>query len=129
MVNVEAMEELRDTLLANPERHDQRMWLDTKGRYENDGAPVIDCKTTMCAAGWACTLAGETFVTASLVTATENTPEGSFAEELGKWVAPADRRAEELLGLSYVQADRLFYLMDETLAIKYMDELITEAKL
>ncbi|MFD4474633.1 hypothetical protein ACFWPU_00750 [Streptomyces sp. NPDC058471] len=96
------MIQVREQCKMNPESHDQ-------GGYEGEGS----CGTTRCVAGWAIFLAtGKSVHTAC------RDADFVTASELGA----------HLLGLNYLEANDLFYEMDEDQALFMLDELIEKGK-
>jgi hypothetical protein len=134
MANVERLKELRETVLRNPEKWDQSNWAAIKGD--------VSCGTTLCLAGWACTLAGREplwrayegdsieqqlnnwgIVTTGLLVPTEEELESN--PDVRVWIA---NFAETWLDLTPEQANDLFYSGGDDHALGILDELIANAK-
>lgn len=116
MADKERLIQLRDAVLANPEKHNQRHWASRSG----EGS----CGTTMCLAGTAVHLAGEQIDWLSaveeededgtIILVASRTRKGHFIETVAaKW-----------LGLNIDEEGALFFTMDEPYSLKRLNELI-----
>ena len=119
--NLELLDKLEKQLVEHPEKHDQDWWISDYGRDER-GRLTIDCGTTLCAAGWAATLAGCEWIGSDEIIAT---PEEIADERVVKWrIAPltgerdllepvetvsAFSRGQRVLGLTQAEAVEMFY--------------------
>lgn len=95
---------------AHPESFNMQLYAaDTRYPLSTDGSAPQLCDTTMCFAGWAVFTAGETFAWNTHRSVALFTSEGISIEI----------KARALLGLTYEEADQIFY---ET-KIQTVDEL------
>ncbi|KUJ70827.1 hypothetical protein ACZ90_00470 [Streptomyces albus subsp. albus] len=111
--NVTLMRAIREQITSHPETHFQATW----GRY-------TECGTTHCIAGWAAVLTGAKPLW--------DRPERAYRLLDGVWAHGAHwsvpAYARSALRLTQSESDRLFYEMDETRAIAYLDELIARGR-
>ncbi|WP_234551486.1 hypothetical protein [Rhodococcus qingshengii] len=98
-LNIEFAEEVYQYLIDHPDEHNQGQWTKT-----------TPCGTVRCIAGTACHLAGYEITAAFGVT-------GALAYT-----------ARKLLGLTAWEADRLFFLTDNTAALHLFREYIDRAE-
>lgn len=118
MANLDRLKLLRETVIANPDRWEQRNW-----------AKKTECGTTLCFAGWAATLKGEELFWGFPETMQEDIQyygfviTGTLAN--GRTISGV---AKEWLGLDYDQADKLFY-SDQFNGLDHLNELIAETEL
>lgn len=121
--NLELLDRLEQTLIKNPGRHDQGWWMQGDDERDADGFLKVDCQTTLCAAGWAATLAGGKWVTSAYLLATKDDPDyaveynsvmlvGSGLPRQDTDIISAYARAKHLLGLTEDEAWSMFYGSD-----------------
>lgn len=114
--NVDLMLEVRAAIQMEPERHNQLYWSSDEGSI---------CGTSMCIAGWTAAVCGMTVNAATHAWREEHPPVRNTA-----YVDPIAGFAAEKLGLqpnSY-EMDRLFYCMDNEVALSRLDEYIAAGK-
>jgi hypothetical protein len=123
MADVGRLRALRSTVLNHPREWDQSNW-----------AKRTECGTTMCLAGWACTLAGREI---DWNPGFDMTPE-EYLNEYNALVSgtllPSDdfsvtsdyiaSFAEEWLGLTLEEASDLFYAFSNDSAMSLLEDLI-----
>lgn len=120
MINVAACRELRDHLVAHVEMVNMGVWI-----VQDAAAP--ECGTVACAAGWTCLLAGDrpwmpvTAADGRLMSYSTVLPHGGGMMSVGE-------RARELLGLTYWQAEELFYRISAESAVKWLDATLASAQ-
>jgi len=100
MVNIKRLKVVRDFITANPEKFVMKRF-------------VSDCGTSMCIAGWACSIFDPDFSPKRFVE----------DEEYGYDV---HEQAQNILGLTFTQADNLFgsYMHDPNRALINLNEFI-----
>ncbi|AMS02634.1 hypothetical protein BJD55_gp132 [Gordonia phage Yvonnetastic] len=104
-LNVELAERILEQVTKHPEHHDQGIW-GTKD----------DCGTNLCIAGWALVLSGQdAWDPAGITGALILRPKGGGSVR---------QTAQELLGLGYYAANRLFLESTEVEAVDYLERLI-----
>lgn len=122
MINVAACRELRDHLVAHAEMVNMGVWI-------VQDAATPECGTVACAAGWTCLLAGDrpwmpvTAADGRLMSYSTVLPHGG-----GLGMMSVGERARELLGLTYWQAEQLFYRISAESAVKWLDEALALAE-
>lgn len=118
MANLDRLKLLRETVLANPDKWEQRNW-----------AKKTKCGTYLCFAGWAVTLKGEELDWASPVEAQADILHWGFAVT-GKLAngRTISNEARKWLDLDYEQADKLFY-SDQFNGLDHLNELIAETEM
>ncbi|AAN01711.1 hypothetical protein PBI_CJW1_96 [Mycobacterium phage Cjw1] len=148
-MNREAVQALRDKLVAERDNHAQETWASVKldaetarllsERYDNGSTrPLkVSCATAACAAGHTCLMAGDVFLV---------DPMGEFDPgeivEVDSVETPdgvtrtVEARAQELLGLTRTEANNLFdphhsheqtiHLLDQLLADEDIEDYCSE---
>lgn len=118
MANLERLKLLRETVIANPDKWEQRNW-----------AKKTECGTTLCFAGWAVTLKGEELFWGFPEAMQEDIQYYGFVItgtlESGRTISSV---AQAWLDLDYDQADKLFY-SDQFNGLDHLNELIAETEL
>lgn len=113
-MNRELMIRVRDQITQHPETHDQAHW----------GRRGPSCGTTRCIAGWA--------VHFGLPESDQNWEDellggGAQLESAFDVERDIELVAADLLGISYNQADKLFFEWDNVEALALLDEYIEAA--
>lgn len=125
MLNIELLRTVRETLVRAKENRtwDQSMWAAVergKSAPESPESP-ISCGTSMCVAGWTCFLSGKEIDWRGA----ERDGGYLVASELTDGT-PIEQEAQKLLGLNDYQVSDIFYCMDETEALRRIDNLLTD---
>lgn len=102
---------VRNQVRRHPETHDQGTWGKRTG-----------CRTTLCLAGWAAVLGGADPVWDRHTGRTFRMLDAVAAD--GQLWSVEDY-AQDALGLTSAERERLFYEMDKGKALAYLDELIS----
>jgi hypothetical protein len=106
-MNVELLEKVKQHILEEPRRYNQQHWIgvgetEIRKRFGKVG-DLPPCGTMACIAGWTCILAGVDLKGVDLFSISD--------------------KAEELLGINCIQADRLFSsVAEDALVDEEMDE-------
>ena|SRR5690349_4695053 len=101
--NIELLKQVKDSILMDPDSHDQKTWF---------------CDTSMCIAGHAAVMSGAT------VQASRNYSDLlEMVDEHGNMIHPPEY-AQEALGLSDDEREYLFYCMNNAVSLKRMDQVI-----
>lgn len=112
VLNVDLLTRVREHVLTYPEQHDQSSWV-VKSK----------CGTTACIGGWAVLLHGDALERGMHHPDNEDDTTTDHAlMDNGKSIQTF---AQQLLGLTYSQADRLFLSENEE-SLEYLNDLITE---
>lgn len=104
MPNLELLKKTRDHVKAFPTTHDQGTWY---------------CDTSACIAGHAALLDGATLGRIGA---------GMLTLRFEGRIVVASEFAKERLGLTWAEADYLFYCMDNEVAVQRLDQLIELAE-
>jgi len=102
MGNIKLLKEVRDNIVMNPDKHNQKTWV---------------CGTRMCIAGHAAVMSGKAKVAHSIDWG------DYFVDQYGDDVSPSSVAQDEL-SLSPEEYEYLFFCMDNEIAIKRMDQVI-----
>lgn len=102
MGNIKLLKEVRETIVLNPETHNQKTWV---------------CGTRMCIAGHAAVMSGKAKVASSLAW-------GDYFVDMDGQDVTASEIAQDELDLTEEEREYLFFCMDNEIAIKRMDQVI-----
>lgn len=111
MANIPKLEAVMDQILTNPKQHDQSAWAQRSKRKP-------DCGTSYCFAGWAVTMAGY-----DMVWEEYHFSDLAFYCKLPgatDWVY-IEQVAQDVLGLTKVEADRLF---SESNTVEMLEQMV-----
>jgi hypothetical protein len=116
--NIKLLKRVRKVLLQNPEKHKQATWMAVapkeikdklaKARKKGKGEVLLSCTTTACVAGHACLLSGDKALIGTDAEPCRGAYEVDYViDKYGeKWYI--QDRAQDLMGLSYEEAEHLF---------------------
>lgn len=126
--NVELLTKVRDYVTREPAKFDMGIWTSIKPDLVEfpDGITKakVECGTTGCVAGWTVQLAGDKLLVHEDTRNEDGTYVASCSVAKNGRICDIEFRARKLLGLTYDEADALFFTDDNQRAIDKLDTLI-----
>lgn len=116
MRNLELLKATREFILKNPAKHDQADWIEVREEQ---------CNTTMCFAGHAAVLAGAEQPRDFFSWRVDE--DGKLTEVVNGYRSGGmliEDYAREKLGMTYAEAEWIFYCMDNSTVLNRIDQLV-----
>lgn len=102
-MNIKLLKKIRREILRRPKQFNMNYWF----RYSPK--EISHCGTSACIAGWALTFGQKTTKPIDAAKSLESEFGTAFIFQLGRWNANITKQAEELLELTELQAQKLFF--------------------
>lgn len=125
--NVELLTKVRDLAVHEPAKFDMNTWVTIKRELINfpeDTSKIkVECGTTACIAGWAVQLAGDKLLVDRYSSIRDGIYQTTNSVAKNGRVCDIQSRAQNLLGLTEMETDILFFSGNDD-AIGYLNDLI-----